>query len=88
MSDRPTPETDAEVNELVTSTTYNMVTADFARKLERERDRYKTALEGIAGFPHQCFDTETPWRMRQLAEHSLNLKNAHVEPPIERNANE
>lgn len=37
-----------------------------------ERDRYKTALEGIAGFPHQYFDGETPWRMRKLAEHALH----------------
>jgi chromosome segregation ATPase len=36
MSD--TPETDAEVNELKSATTYNMVWAEFARKLERERD--------------------------------------------------
>jgi len=36
MSD--TPETDAEVNECKNSTTYNMVWAEFARKLERERN--------------------------------------------------
>jgi hypothetical protein len=36
MSD--TPETDAEVNEMKSATTYNMVWAEFARKLERERD--------------------------------------------------
>jgi hypothetical protein len=41
MTDRPTPETDAEVNELVTSNTYNMVTASFARRLERERDEWR-----------------------------------------------
>jgi tryptophan 2,3-dioxygenase len=39
--------------------------------IERERDRYKTALEGIAGFPQQYFDSQTPWRMRELAEHAL-----------------
>lgn len=45
MSERPTPETDAEVNELVTSNTYNMVTASFARRLERERDEAREAAE-------------------------------------------
>jgi hypothetical protein len=39
-----TPETDAEVNELKTATTYNMVWSEFARKLERERDLYKDSL--------------------------------------------
>ena len=42
-----TPETDAEVNELKSSTTYNMVYVSFARKLERERDAYADALRSI-----------------------------------------
>ena len=42
MSD--TPETDAEVNELKSATTYNMVWAEFARKLERERDEARFDL--------------------------------------------
>jgi hypothetical protein len=42
MSD--TPETDAEVNELKSATTYNMVWAEFARKLERERDEARGQL--------------------------------------------
>ena len=45
MNERPTPETDAEVNELVTSNTYNMVIASFARRLERERDEAREAAE-------------------------------------------
>lgn len=45
MNKRPTPETDAEVNELVTSNTYNMVTASFARRLERERDEARDTAE-------------------------------------------
>ena len=48
MNDTPTPETDAEVNELVTSSTYNMVTADFARKLERERDEAREQRDTLA----------------------------------------
>lgn len=48
------------------------------------RDRYKTALEGIAGFPIQLFDEATPLRMRDLAEHALAgdfSENADVEAP-------
>jgi hypothetical protein len=40
-----TPETDAEVNELKSATTYNMVWAEFARKLERERDEARADAE-------------------------------------------
>ena len=39
--------------------------------LTKERDRYRTALEGIAGFPHQYFDDKAPWKMRYLAESAL-----------------
>jgi len=42
MSD--TTETDAEVNECKSSTTYNMVWSEFARKLERERNGYYDEL--------------------------------------------
>ena len=42
MSD--TPETDAEVNELKSAITYNMVWAEFARKLEQERDIAQKAM--------------------------------------------
>lgn len=45
MSD--TPETDAEVNELKSATTYNMVWAEFARKLERERDEARETVESL-----------------------------------------
>jgi hypothetical protein len=43
MSD--TLETDAEVNELKSATTYNMVWAEFARKLERERDEARERIK-------------------------------------------
>jgi hypothetical protein len=43
MSD--TPETDAEVNELKSATTYNMVWAEFARQLERELAQRKRELD-------------------------------------------
>jgi len=46
-----------------------------------ERNRYKTALEGIAGFPHQYFDGETPWHMRKLAEHALSSENSNLSQP-------
>lgn len=42
------------------------------RKLKAMRE----ALEGIAGFPYQYFNGETPWHMRKLAEHALSLENA------------
>jgi hypothetical protein len=46
--------------------------------LRTERDRYKAALEGIAGFPHQYFDGETPWRMRDIAEYALSREAAEL----------
>jgi hypothetical protein len=48
MSD--TPETDAEVNELKSATTYNMVWAEFARKLERERDEAIKAIKSANAY--------------------------------------
>jgi len=41
MSDRPTPETDAEIKIEMTCACYpnEYVSGDFARKLERERDK-------------------------------------------------
>lgn len=57
----------------------NSPAAKLIERLERERDRYKIALEGIAGFPHQYFDEETPWRMRKLAEHAL-IHNEQEKP--------
>ena len=45
MSD--TLETDAEVNELKSATTYNMVWAEFARKLERERDEAREQRDAV-----------------------------------------
>jgi hypothetical protein len=38
MSDRPTPETDAKVSPCIGFYSCPTVPADFARKLERERD--------------------------------------------------
>jgi predicted nucleic acid-binding protein len=48
MSD--TLETDAEVNELKSATTYNMVWAEFARKLERERDEAIKAIKSANAY--------------------------------------
>lgn len=63
------------------NTTFDDKVADLLQELRTERDRYKTALEGIAGFPHQYFDEETPWHMRKLAEHALIQHNAeHIHP--------
>jgi hypothetical protein len=62
MNNTPTPETDAEVNELVTSSTYNMVTADFARQLERERDEALTALMEIEEIFVDGSDTYEDWK--------------------------
>jgi hypothetical protein len=46
MSDRPTPETDAEFPKLYDSAT-EWVDADFARRLERERDDLLSRLTAI-----------------------------------------
>jgi hypothetical protein len=51
MSDRPTPETDAATHDLsdygspVLCSCGDWVAADYARKLERERDKARTELE-------------------------------------------
>ena len=64
--------------------TFDNKVAELLQDLRTERDRYKTALEGIAGFPHQYFDGETPRYMRKLAEHALILHNAQAmaSPPL------
>lgn len=59
MSD--TPETDAEVNECKLTPTYNMVWAEFARKLERERDELRKALS-LAG--KRCDEVHHPKEMQ------------------------
>jgi uncharacterized membrane protein len=48
MNDKPTPETDAKCTNTVTELGMdNMVAADFARKLERERDSALDALTAL-----------------------------------------
>lgn len=56
-----TPETDAEVNELKSATTYNMVHVDFARNLERERNDLRKALS-LAG--KLCHEVHHPKSMQ------------------------
>jgi hypothetical protein len=50
VNDKPTPETDAEINIEMTCACYpnEYVSGDFARKLERERDEAREALQYIA----------------------------------------
>lgn len=72
MSERPTPETDAEVNELVTSNTYNMVTASFSRRLERERDEAREAAEKAKAFKRVLKEDNAKLR-RELDELNKRL---------------
>lgn len=51
MSKRPTPETDART--YIPSIGASTVPADFARKLERERDEAREALEEETKFHHR-----------------------------------
>lgn len=46
MSDTPTPRTDAAIQHKFAD--YGMVTADFARDLEREITRLRLALTGVS----------------------------------------
>lgn len=50
MSERPTPETDAEIDREMTSACYPRlyVSGEFARKLERERDEAREARKASA----------------------------------------
>jgi hypothetical protein len=47
MSERPTPETDANVEDIGMGC--QMVSADFARKLERERDEARERYNELLG---------------------------------------
>jgi hypothetical protein len=55
MSDRPTPETDANVEDIGMGC--QMVSADFARKLERERDEAR----------RQCLQWLEEWHLTDRA---------------------
>lgn len=68
MSDRPTPETDAKVSPCIGFYSCATVPADFARKLERERDEAREALQEIANASH--FDNIGNWA-RNRAKKSL-----------------
>jgi hypothetical protein len=70
MSD--TPETDAEVNELKSATTYNMVWAEFARKLERERDEAIKAIKSAKAYKRVLKNENARLRrMLNLPENTL-----------------
>ena len=70
MSDRPTPETDAAQHEGLLRTNpipMQVVTANFARKLERERDEAREVFRemwqsGDAFLPHVDQATTNRWR--------------------------
>ena len=70
MIDRPTPETDAAQHEGLLRTNpipMQVVTANFARKLERERDEAREALRqiwqsGDAFLPYIDGETINRWR--------------------------
>jgi hypothetical protein len=55
MSERPTPETDANVEDIGMGC--HMVSADFARKLERERDEARKEAEYYKERYEQLKDT-------------------------------
>jgi hypothetical protein len=71
MSDRPTPETDAAEHEGLLRTNpipMQVVTANFARKLERERDNYKWQLHIATGDWEQARQMERAWRKEETNE--------------------
>ena len=51
MSDRPTPETDKNIEDIGMGC--QMVNVDFARTLERERDETREALANEISFHHR-----------------------------------
>jgi hypothetical protein len=61
MSERPTPETDANVEDIGMGC--QMVSADFARKLERERDEANYFLNELAEV-----DGQLKFRINELCE--------------------
>jgi len=83
MSD--TPETDAEVNELKSATTYNMVWAEFARKLERERDELRrwTSVNGVSQLAQERDELRAQLREeQQLHVQTLNERDEAREETI------
>lgn len=67
MNDTPTPETDALISVGLENADRECVPADFARKLERERDGAREAMRemwqsGDAFLPHVDPETTTRWR--------------------------
>jgi hypothetical protein len=72
-----TPETDAEVNELKSATTYNMVWAEFARKLERERDEAIKAIKSAKAYKRVLKNENA--RLRRM----LNLPENESSPSVD-----
>ena len=65
MSERPTPETDAQG---FGDGRHPWVATDFARKLERERDNYKWQLHIATGDWEQARQMERAWRKEETNE--------------------
>ena len=72
-----TPETDAEVNELKSATTYNMVWAEFARKLERERDEAIKAIKSAKAYKRVLKNENA--RLRRMLNLPENAGLSHGE---------
>lgn len=67
MSDLPTPETDAEIESLTKWPDY-FVTADLARRLERERDEARAEAKSLVRHP-DISECEKGHRFRTIASH-------------------
>ena len=65
MSD--TPETDAKTHIIFGSHSCATVLADFARKLERERDEARKYLKWI----HDLAESQKKWAFRNIAKEGL-----------------
>ena len=83
MSDRPTPETDALISIGLENADRECVPADFARKLERERDEARENLDQEMKFHHrthaelvqtQCKLLDIKMKCDQLQDEIKRLK--------------
>ena len=80
MSDRPTPETDAEQHEGLLRTNpipMQVVTANFARKLERERDDARELLRILAGLvAYGLGQSGEEWSLEAMRQATTAIQNA------------
>ena len=67
MNNRPTPETDGQPRSIGIGCggTYSMVNAEFARRLERERDDYKWQLHIAKGEIAEARKMERAWKREE-----------------------